>query len=97
MPTTNPVTIVANPGVLYFGCISANFLGINPSRLIVIQMRGCPIWNTNNTLVMATTAAIDTINNIHFTPFKAKISAKGSLTPSSVYDTIPVMTKAKII
>ena len=48
-------------------------------------------------LVIATTAAIETMNNIHFTPFNAKISANGSLTPSKSYFTIPVKTRAKMI
>src|SRR5690606_37867759 len=41
--TTKPVTIVANDGVLYFGCTLENFLGNSPSRLILIQILGCPI------------------------------------------------------
>ena len=41
--TTKPVTIVAYDGVLYFGCTFEKRLGNNPSRLMLIQIRGCPI------------------------------------------------------
>src|SRR5574343_645948 len=57
--TINPVRIVENPGVWYLGSTSANFLGNKPSLLMLIQILGCPIWNTSNTLVVATTALIE--------------------------------------
>ena len=41
--TTKPVTIVAKDGVLYFGCTFENCFGNRPSRLILIQILGCPI------------------------------------------------------
>jgi hypothetical protein len=48
--TTKPVTTVAYDGVLYFGALFENRFGNKPSRLILIQIRGCPIWKTNKTL-----------------------------------------------
>ena len=59
--TTNPTTMVANEGVLYFGCTFENRLGNKPSRLMLIHMRGCPIWNTNKTEAIATTALMEMI------------------------------------
>src|SRR5687768_1785635 len=40
--TMMPVMIVEKPGVLNFGCTLANAGGSRPSRLMLIQMRGCP-------------------------------------------------------
>lgn len=40
IPTTKPVISVENAGVWYFGCISENFFGNNPSLLIAIHIRG---------------------------------------------------------
>ena len=41
-PTKIPVMMVAKPGVPYLGCTAENFLGSNPSLLILIQILGCP-------------------------------------------------------
>ena len=61
MPTKIPVTIVAKAGVPNLGCTLENFLGSKPSLLILIQILGCPNWNTSNTLVVATTALMEII------------------------------------
>ena len=41
-PTRTPDIIVEKLGVLYFLLILPNALGNKPSRLIAIQIRGCP-------------------------------------------------------
>ena len=41
-PTKIPVMMVAKPGVPYVGCTSENFFGNKPSRLMLIQILGCP-------------------------------------------------------
>ena len=56
--TTTPVMRVANQGVRKRGWIFENAFGSSPSRLMLIQMRGCPTWNTSKTLAMAMTALI---------------------------------------
>jgi hypothetical protein len=40
--TKKPVKTVEKEGVLYLGCILEKALGNKPSRLMLIQMRGCP-------------------------------------------------------
>src|SRR5690554_2424864 len=39
IPTTKPVSMVENEGVLNFGCILENTFGNKPSRLILIHIR----------------------------------------------------------
>ena len=56
-----PVMIVENQGVLYLGWINPKAFGRRRSRLMLIQIRGCPSWKTSNTLVVATTALAETI------------------------------------
>ena len=56
--------MVENPGVLNRGLILPNAGGRSPSRLILIQILGWPIWNTSITEVDATTALIEMINPI---------------------------------
>ena len=56
-----PVMMVENQGVLNFGWILAKAFGSSPSRLMLIQIRGCPSWKTSNTLVVATTALAEMI------------------------------------
>src|SRR5690606_27079324 len=82
--TTKPVTIVANDGVLYLGWIVANFFHNKPSRLIVIQMRGCANWNTNNALVIAITDVTEISPAIWSNPTYWKTEANGSFTFNSV-------------
>src|SRR3546814_10243347 len=64
--TTKPVTMVAKEGVLKRGWIREKDRGSSPSRLMLIQMRGWPIWNTKRTLAMATTALAAIIPDNHF-------------------------------
>ena len=84
-PTTNPVTTVANDGVLFFLWICWNFFGISPSRLMAYHILGCPIWKTNKTVVMDTMATTSMINSISgrliFSALKTKES--GSPMPSN--------------
>ena len=61
---------------------------------MLIQIRGCPIWNTNKTLAIAITALTAMIPDIHFKSNFSNTKAKGSPTFNSLYDTIPVKTKA---
>src|SRR5262245_22787205 len=68
--TTNPVMIVENHGVLNRGWMAEKIGGSNPSRLIDIQMRGCPNWKTSNTVAIASTALMAMIPETQgmFTP-----------------------------
>src|SRR5687768_8114502 len=93
--TKNPVKIVENEGVLYFGWIRENILGNKPSRLILIQILGCPNWNTSKTLAVAIIALTATIPAMNFNPCASNTIARGSPDfPSSEYFTIPVSTSA---
>ena len=78
--TTNPTTMVAKEGVLYLGCTIENFFGNKPSRLMLIQIRGCPIWNTSNTEAIATTALTAIIPDIQPKWILSKTNANGSPT-----------------
>ena len=86
--------MVANEGVRNFGWMVENFLGNKPSRLMLIQMRGCPSWNTSSTLAMATIAltAMMPESQCRFSFWNTK--ASGSPTASSWYGTMPVSTSA---
>ena len=61
---------------------------------MLIQIRGCPNWKTSSTLVVATTALIDTIYPIHCWPILSNTNASGSLTFNNEKFTIPVSTNA---
>ncbi|MNQ99367.1 hypothetical protein D3C85_1150980 [compost metagenome] len=66
MATTKPTTMVAKDGVWYLGWILEKDLGNKPSRLMLIQILGCPIWKTSNTLAIANTALTAIIPLISF-------------------------------
>src|SRR5262245_40137567 len=80
--TTRPVTMVENHGVLNRGWMEEKMDGSRPSRLIDIQMRGCPSWNTSKTVAMAITALIAIIPETHgmLTPSGPNTYARGSPT-----------------
>src|SRR3974377_1169668 len=48
MATSSPVTTVAKDGVRYFGWMREKMGGSNPSRLMLIQMRGWRYWKKIN-------------------------------------------------
>src|ERR1700752_2892934 len=92
--TMMPVMMVENHGVLNFGWILPKALGNSLSRLMLIQMRGCPSWNTSSTLVVATTALTEIKYPIHFWFTLLNTKASGSVTFSSEKWTMPVSTSA---
>src|SRR5690606_41971198 len=78
MATIKTVTTVANDGVLYLGWTVANRFRSNPSRLLVIHIRGCAGWKTSKAAVIATTDVTDTMPAKLYTPTNSKINDKGS-------------------
>src|SRR5215510_8982307 len=80
--TTSPVMMVENHGVLKRGWMAEKIGGSNPSRLIDIQMRGCPSWKTSSTVAIAITALIAMIPETQgmLAPSGPKTYASGSPT-----------------
>ena len=82
--TSTPVNMVEKEGVRNFGWSFENIFGKSPSRLMLIHMRGCPIWKTSSTLAVAIIALKATIPAIQCKPLCSKTKANGSPTLSSL-------------
>ena len=75
----------ASSDIIYHGDMTKWLKFANTLKLrILIHQANMPGRTSYISTAIATTAAIETINNIHLTPFILNISARGSLTPSKV-------------